>query len=259
MWKKGYKYGILIPWLLLLVLSGCDSIGSLFQGPPEKENLTSQDSSANGQNQLGRVHCDGYRPVARRESKILFIPDTVFCSRSQDIGILYNTQTEEDSDYGSFDTEEDSWCGSFASEEYSLMMLDIPYGTTDLTLYITIPGGVPGLSLEDSKEDEEWQYTATLGTTKAKHCGLQGFPDRLYCSFTLPTYVLGTTQLLEIKANTCPGTIFSHPYVSILPPGIIKPNKSDEGVTCSSGLGKSDCLASGGSYIKLNNYICVCP
>lgn len=265
MWKRICKYGILIPWLLVLILSGCDSIGSLFQGSTEEENLTSQDSSvleysvsdnkysdyaSNDQNRRrGFQHCTGF--IIHNHHLIT----AAFCVR-----LRHSMNGLSDSQkWDLVPPEDDSRCSSLNPKQFSLTLLDIPNGTTDLTLHITIPGGVPGLSLEASKEDEEWQYSATLGTTEAKHCGLQGFPDRLYCSFTLPSSALGTTQPLEIKANTCPGAIFSHPYVSILPPSIIKPDKSDEKLTCSSDLGKSDCEASGGSYIKLNDYICVCP
>lgn len=132
---------------------------------------------------------------------------------------------------------------------YPLTLLDIPSESTALTLYIEIPGGVPGLEVDVPGDDQPWAYSAWLGSTKADECAYQGYAQRLYCDFVLPERYLDTVQQLAIFVNGCDQPVFEHSRVSIFAPEPV----------CSAELNDEECTAAGGTMTCGVTCYCQCP
>ncbi|MFN2198440.1 MAG: hypothetical protein ACK2UW_20130, partial [Anaerolineales bacterium] len=152
--------------------------------------------------------------------------------------------------------EGSSRCDLFDGD-YPLTLLDIPYESTELTLFIEIRGGVPGLEIEIPADDQPWDYSAILGDVMANRCTYQGYAGRLYCDFGLPETYLDTVQPLAIFVNGCESPIFEHPRVSIFAPEEPLP-------VCIEDLGEDACTAAGGRYACTDFAsgtvcTCVCP
>jgi predicted outer membrane repeat protein len=151
------------------------------------------------------------------------------------------------------ETSTTSRCDLFEGLEFSLVLLDIPQETTDLTLYLKIPGGVPGLELEIPGDTSPWIYRALLGDTESAECSILDIASgRLYCDFTLPAAALGSAQNLQLYLNECDDSIISLPRVSI---------PESQSPTCSENLDEESCIATGGTFYQLTDTesICSCP
>jgi predicted outer membrane repeat protein len=144
-----------------------------------------------------------------------------------------------------------SRCDLFDNMEISLTLLDIPPATTNQTLYMTFPGGVPGLELEIPNDTAPWVYRATLGSAESIECSFQGYNGRLYCDFVLSERAFGTVQELFAYLDGCDDPIFYHPRVSIFEPD----------PSCSADLGEEACEAAGGTFLQVSDTqsICTCP
>ena len=151
-------------------------------------------------------------------------------------------------------------CDPFANTEISLVMLNVAPGSTDLTLYLKVVGGIEAALPAIQDEDVQKIITAMLGTTEANLCNLQGFEDRLYCMFTLPPNMLGTVQDLKVLKPDCDDPVLLLPGVSIpVPkPGVSIPVPKFE---CKESLSKDDCEAAGGHMSSGVTAApkCVCP
>jgi len=130
-------------------------------------------------------------------------------------------------------------------------MLNVAPGSTDLTLYLKVVGGIeaalPAIQAEDIKD----LITAFLGTIEANLCNMQGFDDRIYCMFTLPPNMLGTVQDLKFIKPDCDDPILLLPGVSIPVPKF----------ECKESQSKDDCEAAGGHMSSgvTTAPTCVCP
>jgi hypothetical protein len=132
---------------------------------------------------------------------------------------------------------------------YSLTMLEFPAGSTTLTLYIEIPGGVPGLEMEIPDDDQPWVYSSMLGNVSANGCSYRGYAGQLYCNYSLPQTYLDTVQPLSIFVNGCEMPIYEHPRVSILAPEETVPVATETSApVCTEELGEEACTAAGGTY-----------
>jgi predicted outer membrane repeat protein len=142
-------------------------------------------------------------------------------------------------------------CDLYEEEGIALTMLDITPGTTVQTIFLTIPGGVPGLELVIPGDPGPWQYSATLGSAMAEECTYEGYAERLYCTFELSPAALGTVQELFAFVNDCDEPFFHHQRVSIFDPAPV----------CTEDLAESECTAVGGELIQVNDLqnICSCP
>jgi len=142
-------------------------------------------------------------------------------------------------------------CDPFANAEVSLVMLNVAAGSTDLTLYLKVTGGVQAVLPAIQDEDVQKIITAMMGTTEANLCNLQGFDDRIYCMFTLPPEMLGTTQDLMFLKPGCEDPVLLLPGVSIPTPSLV----------CKESLAKDDCEEAGGHMSSgvAAAPICVCP
>ncbi len=134
----------------------------------------------------------------------------------------------------------------FENMDISVFMLNVPADTLVLPLYFRFPGDVPGLN-----EAVPWQFRALLGETKSYQCGLQGFPDRLYCMFNLPPDAPGTALDLMLYINECVDPAYTQPKVTIPEPK----------TQCTEDLGEDDCVAAGGEMSDggAAALYCICP
>jgi predicted outer membrane repeat protein len=144
-------------------------------------------------------------------------------------------------------------CDIFEPETYSLILLDIPYGTGDLTISVGMPGGVPGLELEIPEDLEPWIYTGDMGGHTIGPCTFDGYAERLFCRGEIPETFFGTVRVFNLFVNGCEDEIYTHGMVTIPEP--VAP------LTCSAGLDEADCEAAGGTYTcgATSACECVCP
>ena len=154
----------------------------------------------------------------------------------------------------SSDSELSVRCNLFDGLEISLILLNLPAETRNLPLYLKIEGGVPGLDPDVMNGEELYEYSAKLGDIQAYQCGLQGFPDRLYCMFHMPPGTEGTGLDFELRLKNCEDPVYLLPKVAIPEP------KSEDGI-CQIDMNEENCLKAGGAYYKITDKqtICVCP
>jgi predicted outer membrane repeat protein len=145
-------------------------------------------------------------------------------------------------------------CGLFAGMETSVLLLSIPHGTSDLSLYFGMPGGVPGLELSFPDDPAPWIYIALLGNSESEPCTTRDYPDRLYCHFSLPATALGSNQVLQLYLNGCENPVLTVPRVGIPQP---------QAEACNRNLAEEACLAAGGEWVKggtvTATWSCSCP
>jgi hypothetical protein len=108
-------------------------------------------------------------------------------------------------------------CALFEEKDYSLTLLGIPSGSTALTLYLRMSGGVPGLETLIPEDNNTWQYSATLGAAQTSNCSFQGYANRLYCTFNLPSNYVDTIRPLEMYVNDCSSPFYTNAAVNIVP------------------------------------------
>jgi len=148
-------------------------------------------------------------------------------------------------------------CNPFEDLEISLVLLSIPESTMNLPVYLKVPGNFPGTDPEQDGGEPLYPYTATLGDLEAYKCGLQGFPDRLYCMFHIPEGVAGTVQSFELHLPDCVDPVFRQPLVQI--PEI--KSSAPSAPTCTPDLKNEDCKAAGGQMSEgvTTAPRCICP
>jgi len=110
-------------------------------------------------------------------------------------------------------------CQLFAEMEVSFVLLGLPEDTRNLPVYLKVKeGSIPGLGPETMNGAGLYEYSAKLGDIQAYQCGLQGFPDRLYCMFNMPQGAEGTALNFELRLNNCEDPVYTLPMVSIPEP-----------------------------------------
>lgn len=143
--------------------------------------------------------------------------------------------------------------------DISLVMLNIIDGTYNLPIYLKIPPVIPGGAVDGNTGEPNLPYSAWLGEIPSYKCDLQGYPDRLYCMFTLKPEMPETEQLFSLEMENCDFPLYSQAI--ILPPI----QQSEEGGSdpggCHAGLDPKTCIAEGGEYLRINDttYLCFCP
>jgi hypothetical protein len=150
-------------------------------------------------------------------------------------------------------TEENNFdrCALFDGD-YRLVLMDMEPGSTDLSLYIYFPDGVPYLEVEVPDDPGAVEYSAVLGEVQADQCSYQGYQGRLFCGvFHLPETYLGTYRPLFVSINGCDEYIYANDRVTI--PAQTEP------LVCASDLNEEDCIAAGGSYVCGVDCACRCP
>lgn len=146
-------------------------------------------------------------------------------------------------------------CDQFKEMNYSLVLLNIQPETLILPVYVKILEGVP--DADNPKFAELWEFHATLGNFESNFCGLQGFPDRIYCMFTLTPDAPGQVLDYVLSEKDCKDPIVVQPRVTIpeLPPVEEPPP------TCSKDLKQEACKAAGGTMSTgaTTAPYCICP
>ena len=150
---------------------------------------------------------------------------------------------------------EDERCGLFEDMEMSLIILNIIDGTYNLPVYLKMTPEVPGGGKTGDIGETSLPFNAWLGEIPAYKCDLQGFPDRLYCMFTLKPEMPGTEQFFKLEMEDCEGMLYSQ---AVMLPEI---QQVGEPVGCHAGLDARACKTLGGEYRKINDtdYLCFCP
>ena len=122
-----------------------------------------------------------------------------------------------------------------------------------MTLYVTMPGGVPGLEVEIPDDLHPWIYSGVLGEYQDQTCTFDGYAERLYCQFEVPEDYFGTVRGFSVYVNRCEDPIYTNALVSILPPV--------ETMACTIDLSEIDCEAAEGVYTcgSSADCECVCP
>jgi len=137
------------------------------------------------------------------------------------------------------------------------VFLNVRESNFNLPMYFRMEGGVPGLSLEVPGETAVWEYSARLGGIDSGDCSLQGYPDRLYCIFTIPESMLGTYQDLTLHLGGCEGSVWNTPRVSVPEIAVQEPVH----LVCREDLNQAACEAAGGTYLnpRIRSAYCACP
>jgi len=149
-------------------------------------------------------------------------------------------------------TEGLSFCNPFYKLDPSLVLLNIQKENMLLPVYLKT-AGVPIPGQNPGEEPQPGDYYATLGEIQSNLCGLQGFEDRLYCTFNLTKGMPGAVVEYKLFRVGCPDPIHTQPKILLPELPVSKQCKSD--------LGKEDCEAAGGTMstgVTRAPY-CVCP
>jgi len=123
-------------------------------------------------------------------------------------------------------------CEDYENKEMSIVIHNILQGASSFTMYIKIPGGVYPLIGGDK---EEYEFSAQMGGLKSLECKVfesEKYRDRLYCFFPFTPDHKNTAQPFFLFMANCPEPIFSHPAVSLMVEGIIKPPKAESESPC---------------------------
>ncbi len=154
----------------------------------------------------------------------------------------------------------DEQCTLFDEVDISLVTLNILGGTYNVPIYLKMLPDVPGGGKTGDIGETVFPYEASLGEIPANYCNLQGFPDRLYCLFTLKPDMPGTEQFFQLKMENCANLLFSQALV--LPEIQQAEGEQDQPPTgCRADLDDDTCKIMGGEYMQINDsqYFCYCP
>ena len=147
---------------------------------------------------------------------------------------------------------ETSDCDPFAGMEVSLLTLGLPEDTMQLPVVLRVDGEIPGLNPEAMNGSPLYEYNAQLGDYQAYKCGLQGYPDRLYCMFQMLPGSPGLALNFQLTLEGCDDPVYVQPLVSIPEPV----------VSCRADMNKVNCEAAGGTYSESRDTsasTCICP
>jgi len=151
-------------------------------------------------------------------------------------------------------------CDPFAGMDVSVMTLGMPEDTMALPVVLRADYEIPGLNPESMNGSPLYVYRALLGDNKSYQCGLQGFPDRLYCMIKMASYSPGMALDFLLYLNDCEEPVFIQSLLSI-PEPYSSGDPSGQELTCTADLLTPDCEAAGGyrSTGLTTAPKCVCP
>lgn len=144
------------------------------------------------------------------------------------------------------------FCNPFENLEPTFVLLGLPADTRNLPVYLKVADGIfPGF-----EEEPPLPYSAKLGEVDAYQISQQGFPERAYFMFNIPTGMEGTEQPFTLWLPDCPEPVYELSAVQIpVPPKPVEP-------TCSPDLSERACVAAGGTYKEGRTTAggeCICP
>jgi hypothetical protein len=152
-------------------------------------------------------------------------------------------------------TKTNQRCNLFKGMDMSVVWLDAAKGSTQFQFYVKMPGGVPGLEKEVAGQTGEWEYEVKIGDYSTTACYvIQGYKNRLYCDFQMPSGYDATVRPMELYVNECSKPVYEDELCEL--PGLLgmgggggsSGTTGTGGGACSSGLGPSECGAAGGTY-----------
>jgi len=154
---------------------------------------------------------------------------------------------------------EDERCLLFDEVDISLVTLNIIDGTYNIPIYLKMLPEVPGGGKTGDIGETVLPLEAWMDGIPAYKCDLQGFPDRLYCMFTLKPDMPGTEQFFQLKMEICEKALFAQDI--LLPEIQLAEEENNEPPGCHAGLDARSCKSLGGEYrqIKDGIYLCFCP
>jgi hypothetical protein len=136
--------------------------------------------------------------------------------------------------------------------------MDIGFVTLDwqpgqpMTLYTSMPGGVPGLETPIEGDDQPVLYTAMWGDSSTEACEfIPGYPGRLYCTMAIPADYAGSVRPFELYLSGCESPIYYNPRAEV--PGGAGSSGGSAGGACT--LTQSDCTSQG---LVLDSANCQC-
>lgn len=139
---------------------------------------------------------------------------------------------------------EENPCDRFNQDEMGLVSFDLRPESGLFSLYVNNPEPFP-----TDGPAGGWVYTAVLGETPAKLCGIREYDDRIYCDFKIPESYFNSQRILKIFGNYCFPPIYVMEDVSI----------TTKALACTKDLGPNQCKAAGGEYKCLAACTCNCP
>jgi hypothetical protein len=107
-------------------------------------------------------------------------------------------------------------CWIFEQITMQIIMLDLLPSDTMMTMYVRMPGGVPGLEIPVPGDDNPWQYYVELGDMQSEACSFEGYEERLYCFIPIPPEYHDTAQPFNLFVNLCEPPLLSHPHFSVI-------------------------------------------
>jgi hypothetical protein len=113
-------------------------------------------------------------------------------------------------------------CTYFDGLDVTFTFHTIVEGDETMTMYLNIPGGVPGLEKPMPGDSGPFNYSATVGRLESIKCNFREYANRLYCVFPLRITYYNTAQQFDLFLEGCDTAVFSHDYLTIpvetLPP-----------------------------------------
>jgi len=101
-------------------------------------------------------------------------------------------------------------CKLFDAVKMEVVWLAMPKGNTLAQFYVKMAGGIPGLEKGIPGDDESWDYSAEIGDHETESCKFtQGYKERLYCEFPLPSGYSNTVQSFDLYVSGCGQPIYS--------------------------------------------------
>jgi len=107
-------------------------------------------------------------------------------------------------------------CGYFEGVDMSFIFHTMVEGDETMTMYVHMPGGVPGLEKEMPGDPGPYLYSAMIGGLESFHCDFYDYEGRLYCVLPLNKPYYNTAQKFDLYVEGCDISIFGHPYLSII-------------------------------------------
>jgi hypothetical protein len=151
------------------------------------------------------------------------------------------------------------------------IVLDMKPSDLIMTMYIEMPGGVPGIELPIEDDEQPWEYWVELGETESESCGFEGYDERLYCFIPIPPEYHNTIQPFNLFVNLCDPPLLSHPAFSVtvqtqfddIPIDTCGPAPGDEcGAEyenwCNCKGGVYECVIYGGT-VAITQPVCILP
>jgi len=106
-------------------------------------------------------------------------------------------------------------CAYFDGLDIKFTFHTIVEGDETMTVYLYVPGGVPGLEKEMPGDTGPFNYSATIARLESIRCNLREYANRLYCVFPLEKIYYNTAQQFDLFLEGCDTAVFSHEYLTI--------------------------------------------